>query len=60
MLNFDIKAINGTDFKSILDFDVNSLNKQDAPPTPIEKFALKDVDGNYLFDSDNNKLFVRG
>lgn len=29
-------------------------------PTPVDVFALKDVDGNYLYDSNNNKLFVRG
>lgn len=60
MLNFNKNSIIGEDTKGIFNFEVISLNEKSDSPTPVEKYALKDVDGNYLYDSDNNKLFVRG
>lgn len=56
--SFSTFCINKVD-ESKLSFNVNNYSINPMPTQPVELLELKDSNNNYLFDSNNNKLFVR-
>lgn len=58
--SFEINSLNNvSDENLIFNFLPNSINNISQGGKPGETLSLKDIDNNYLYDINNNKLFVR-